>query len=436
MEHIVGTPTHANLTTVNPIGLVMLLVLGMSILIVPRRWAIFPFLVMACFVSAAQRIVVFGLDFNFLRILVLFGALRILVLKKTEYGWFRWCRLDTCVVLWGLSSALFYTLRIASLAAFVNRLGFCFDAIGMYLLFRCLIRDWRDFERIVTGFLWISMILAVLFLIENRTGRNLFSIFGGVNAMTAVRNGRLRCQGAFSHPILAGCFWASVIPLFAVLWWKTARDRVRAILGCSTTLAIIFCSASSTPVMGVLAAALGGGLFCLRRQMKVIRWGLVGMLILLSVAMKAPVWHLISRVSAVGGSTGYHRFVLIDQAINRFTDWAVMGCSGYTVQSWGVYAGDVTNQYVLEGVNGGFVTMCLFVYCIVIAFSEIGKLWRHQKPQSYRMKLVWALGVSLFIHCVNFVGVSYFGQTSIIWYILLAAIGSLSISRKAAGGKA
>jgi hypothetical protein len=203
-----------------------------------------------------------------------------------------------------------------------------------------------------------------------------------------------------------------------------------AIIGSLTSLIIIFCCASSTPASGVLSGVIGGCMFYFRRQMKIVRWSIVGVLVILHVAMQAPVWHLIARFSAVGGSTGYHRFYLIDQAIRHFSDWAVMGCSGYTVLSWGIFRGDVTNQYILEAVNSGFVTLCLFVYCIVVAFKEVGRLCRCQRPHSYEMKLAWALGVCLFVHCMMFIGVSYFGQSSILWYMLLAVIGSLSVPKR------
>jgi len=428
METLVGDITYANQTTVNPVGLFILLVLGLFTLGLPRRWALLPMLVMACFVSSAQRIVVAGFDFDFLRILVLFGAFRVVI--KNEYLSFQWRPLDTAVLLWGLSSALFYTLRLASVSAFVNRLGFCFDAIGMYLLFRCLIRNWQDVDRMVKGLLWISIPLVLLFLIENRTGHNMFAVFGGVPAITAVRQGRLRCQGAYSHAILAGCFWASILPFFVARWWKSSRDKTWAVLGTSAGLIIILCCASSTPVLAVLCGVMGGMMFYWRRYIRSICWAVFFVLIALHVVMSSPVWHLISRISAVGGSTGWHRANLIDQTIRHFSDWCVMGCSVYTVASWGIWAGDVTNQYILEGINGGFVTMCLFTYCIVLAYRELGKLLKRQPRKSYEFGLAWTLGVCLFVHCACFVAVSYFGQITVLWYMLLAIIGSLSVPGK------
>jgi hypothetical protein len=183
-------------------------------------------------------------------------------------------------------------------------------------------------------------------------------------------------------------------------------------------------------MMGVLSAIIGGLFFYFRKSMRIVRWSILFLLISLHMVMEAPVWHLVSRASTVGGSSGWHRFNLLNQAIINFDDWWLNGCSGQTVASWGVYAGDITNQYILEGITGGFVTMCLFIAIIVIAFREVGRLWRFQARNPYRCALSWALGVSLFVHCVNFIGVSYFGQIHILWYLLLAMIGSLSVQTK------
>jgi hypothetical protein len=422
---IVGQSEYANQTTVHPLGLLAVVVLGLLVLLLPRRWSVLPILVMACFVSSAQRIVIATLDFDFLRIMVLFGVMR-LILRK-EYINFVWKPLDTAMVLWATSSVLFYVLANGTFAAFINRLGFAFNAFGMYFLFRCLIRNWEDLSSIIFGTVLISIPIAAFFLLENRTGHNLFSIFGGVPAITDIREGRLRCQGAFSVSILAGCFWAALMPLFASYWWKSAKDRVWAVTGLVASFIVVLCCASSTPMMGVFSAIIGGLFFFIRRHMRLVRWSILLTLIALHMEMQAPVWHLVSRVSSVGGSTGWHRFNLINQTIIHFDDWWVSGCSGYTVLSWGVTGGDVTNQYIVEGVNGGFLTMCLFIAVIVIAFRQVGYLWRSQSHNLYRLALSWALGVSLFVHCVNFIGVAYFGQINMLWYMTLASVGSASV---------
>jgi hypothetical protein len=424
-NQLVGGFEYGDHTTVHPVGLLMLIILGICIMILPRRWAVWPLLIMACFVSTAQRIVIAGMDFDFLRLIVLFGMIRICF--RGEYRFFLWKPLDTVMVLWTISAVIFNVIQQGTVSAFVNRLGFGYDAFGMYFLFRCLIRDWGDVNRAILGVIVTGIPVAVLFLIENRTGRNIFSMFGGVPAITESREGRLRCQGAFAHAILAGSFWASQLPLFVAYWWQSSKGRIWAAVGIICSLVIIICSASSTPIMGILATMFGWSLFFLRRQMRIICWGMLLTLIALHMVMKAPVWHLISRVSAVGGSTGWHRSNLIDQTVQHFGDWWFSGCSGQTVASWGILAGDVTNQYILEGVRGGFLTMCLFITIIIIAFREVGKLWRSQNRSSSKLMIAWALGVSLFVHCSNFIGVSYFCQIWIAWYMHLAIIGSLSL---------
>lgn len=425
LSDIVGESAYAGQTTVHPLGLLAVAVLGLCLLFLPRRWSVLPMLVMACFVSSAQRIVIASLDFDFLRIMVLFGAMR-LILRK-EYHGFVWKPLDTAMTLWTLSAMFLYVLREGSFSAVVNRLGFAFDVFGMYFLFRCLVRDWNDINTIIFGVILISIPTAVFFLIEHQTGRNLFSVFGGVKEITWIRDGRLRCQGPYSHPILAGCFWAALMPIIAVFWWKSKNARFWAVCGIIASLMIVACCASSTPVMGVLAAMVGGLFFPLRRYMRPIRWGFLLLLVALHMMMKAPVWHLISRVSAVGGSTGYHRFKLINETIKNFGDWWLMGCSGQRIASWGIWAADVTNQYILEGVRGGLLTLILFVAVIAFAFRDVGNLWRQQIKNSYKLAISWALGVSLFVHCVNFIGVSYFGQIHILWYLNLAMIGSAAV---------
>ena len=139
----------ANQTTVHPVGLLALLVCGVGMLFLPRRHAILGFLVMACFIAPAQRLAFFGLDFNFIRIIVMFGWLRVLMRKETSG--FRWTGIDLVMIAFAAVNTAAYTLLLASSSAFVNRLGASFDTIGMYFLFRILIRSWDDLRQAVWG---------------------------------------------------------------------------------------------------------------------------------------------------------------------------------------------------------------------------------------------------------------------------------------------
>lgn len=367
------------------------------------------------------------MDFNILRIMVLIGIMRVIIRK--DYLDFLWKPLDTAILLWTISMMVVFILQQRTSSAVINRLGFGFDSLGMYFLFRCLVRNWQDVDSIVFGAIVICISVTGFFLIENQTGRNLFSIFGGLPSITIMRYGRLRCQGAFNHPIVAGCFWASLLPLFAAYWWKAVSCRIWALMGAAGAIFIVICTASSTPVLAVLCGIIGGGMFYLRYRMRAVRWVILSVLVALHMVMKGPVWHLISRISAVGGSTGYFRYKLIDSTIAHFSEWALLGTTSTAHWFWG--AQDVCNYYVYQGVQGGFLTLCLFVAVIVIAFREIGKLWRSQVHYPYYLALSWAIGVSLFVHCANFIGISYIGTITVSWYLLLGIIGSMSIPTQA-----
>lgn len=410
----------ANQTIIHPLGFALVVVAGLTMIVVPRRYAIWPMLAIACFVAPAQRVTVAELDFSLLRILVLFGWMRLFA--HGELRGFAWRPLDTVLVAWAAVSTAAYTVQIGTLAALTNRLGASFDAVGTYFLVRCLVRSWDDVRHAVRASIVLSVPVLAAFLVEASTGRNLFAFFGGLPEFTVERDGRLRCQGAFSHSIMAGCFWAAAMPLIAAHWWGERRDRPPMLVGLLACGVIVFLTASSTPVMSVIFAILGAALFGLRWRMRQLRWALVITLFGLHMVMNAPVWHLVARINIVSGNTGWHRYHLIDQAINRFDEWWLYGTP--TTAHWGWGLADVTNQFVLEGVRAGFAGLGLFVAAIVIAFRNVGMLWRAVQHDRLRTATAWALGVTLFVHCMNFMAVSYFGQIIVVWYLLLGIIGN------------
>ncbi len=416
-----GQVAYADQDVLHPVGMTALSICCLLLLVLPRRYAAIPVLAMAALIPSAQRIVILDLDFTYLRVLLLCGMLRVFL--RDEARSFVWRPIDKVFVAWCLVSFLMPLLRAGS-DGLETRCGYLYDALGTYFLFRFLVRGWEDVHALASAAAVLSIPLAWAFLTESRTQYNMFSVFGGVPEITRVREGRLRCQGPYSHAILAGCFWAVLLPLIAARWWHSARGRVEAALGVASCLVIIVCCASSTPVGGAAAALIGGLAFFLRRHMRLVRWGLLATLVSLHLIMKAPVWHLVSRVSAVGGSTGWHRFHLIDQTIRRFPEWALLGTNS-TVH-WGLGLFDVTNQFVMQAVVGGLLNLSLFVALLALCFQAAGRLWQQFSNDPAKVALAWALGVSVFVHISNFIGVTYFGQTTLLLYMIPALIASLA----------
>lgn len=404
----------ANTTIVHPAGLALLAACIAAVLLVPRRFVVIPIFVMMC-LAARQRVTIVSLDWDFVRIMIVVGWLRV-ILRKEMRG-FRLHKLDIVAMIWSSTATLGYVVQQADSAAIVLRLGATIDTLGSYMLFRVVIRSWRDIVSTIRGMIVVAVPVALLFLIEKATGRNMFSVFGGVPPVTKVREGRLRCQGAFAHPILAGSFWASILPLFIALWWGM-RERLLCVAGVAATMLIVFACSSSTPVAAVGIVAVGWGVYFIRGHMTFIRWSIVGVLIMLQMVMQKPVYHLISRIDLVGGSTGWHRYHLFDQFVRRVDEWFLFGTK--STAHWGYGLFDVTNQYVLEAVRGGILPLIAFVAMIVIAFRAVGAALRASAGDRATTALSWGIGVSLLTHSIIFFAVSYFGQIVVLWNLSLA----------------
>jgi hypothetical protein len=406
-------------TTLHPLGLTAILLGGIATLMVSRRHALLPLLTIACFVAPAQRIVLLGLDLDSMRLMVLFGFVRLVA--RNEWRGLRWCALDRVIVAWCLAGAIGYTARLGTWDGVITQLGEKYDFLGVYFLARLLLRDWEDLDRTVLGLIVLSVPVSIVFLIESATGRNYFSVLGGVPEMTMIRMGRLRCQGAFAHPILAGCFWAAVMPLFAARAWRPRGGTSAAIGLLAAGLVVLTCS-SSTPVMGVVFGLVGLCAFPLRAQLRWVRLGIVIVLFSLHLLMNKPVWHLMARLDVVGGSTAWHRFYLVDEFIRHFDEWWL--CGGPSAQ-WGEGLVDVTNQFVLQGTESGLATLVLFVAVLALAFGEVGRVCRVMADSPARLAAAWGLGTALFVHVMSFLGVSYFGQINALLFLNLAAIASV-----------
>lgn len=411
-------------TSLHPLALTVLIALALATLTISSRAIMAPLVMAATTLPMAQRIVIAGADFTLMRILLLTYVLRIFL--RAENRDLRWHRLDTFMVLWAVASTLVMTIHFGSSSAFINRVGWTFDVLATYFVTRCFIRNIDDVLRLAKIIAVVGIPVAAVFLVEYSTHRNLFSVFGGVPAHTGMREGKFRCQGPFSHPIMAGTFWASTLPLIWMLWKKPGRAHVLSILGTLAALAIVFACSSSTPVLSSLVAFGGLALFAFRHLRKRMWIGLLGVLFLLHLVMEAPVWHLMARVDIVGGSTGWHRFRIFDAFINHFGKWWLTGESN--PQSWGVWEmRDITNQFILEGLRGGLLTLVFFVLALIYGFGNVGRTLsdiQHLKNTAAE-KVVWLIGVTLLVHTVTFFGVSYFGQMTAMLYIHLGLLGAL-----------
>jgi len=417
------------LSTITTGSLVFTLCLGFLLLGLPRRYALIPLLISGCYMPLGQALIIGGLHFYLIRIIILFGLIRIFIRK--EIFSIKLTSLDKVLIAWLIVSTFLYAVFDGTNANITERLGRMYNALGIYFFVRALVRDLDDIVHAVKTLGIIIIPLAVLFIVEHITGKNFFSTFGGVPLFSEIRNGRIRCQGPFRNSILAGTFGATVMPFFVGLWCYSEQNRRLAGGAILAATVIVAYSSSGGAAMAFLAGLAGLTCWSFRSHMRIIQWGIVALLLVLHAYMKAPVWFLISRVSDVVGGGGWYRSALIDAAVRHLDEWWLIG-TRYTAH-WmptGIAidpnAADIVNQFIAEGVNGGLLSMFLFIWMIVKCFKITGTAVRNEdwltRPERF---VIWSLGCTVLGHLASFFSVSYFDQIIIFWYLTIAMISAL-----------
>ena len=412
----------ASETILHPLVLVALLLAILLIFLLPRKYLIFPVLSMFFLVPLGQEVLIGGLHFYVSRLVILAVAARMLVaLFFSPEGLLGRSRdtLDVIFVCWAVFRTLAGILTFMQTGAIIYQMGFLMDAIGGYFVFRYLLHDESDILRTVRFLAGIVFVLGGLMLYEKLTLVNVFAFLGGARTEPEVRDGVVRAIGPFQHELLAGVFGATSLPLMCLLW-KNGQSRLLAVLGVLGSTAMTVTSASSTSFLAYAAAVLAIAMFPFRRMMRLVRWGIVVGIAGLALVMKAPVWFVIAHLNVLGGSSGYHRAMLVNDFFVHFGDWWLIGTKEN--HTWGFTMWDLCNQFVSEGELGGLATFICFVALVVLSFSKIGRARKVLEGDRTKEWYFWFLGCTLFAHVVAWNGVSYFDQTRFVWFAFLAIV--------------
>lgn len=274
----------------------------------------------------------------------------------------------------------------------------------------------------------IAIPTAFAFWHEHVTLENWYHIFRGVPEKPAVRFGEVRAQGPFGHPIYAGVFWITFSCFFI---WRSiiAPTLIRKlfwVIAIGSALVIGFSTSSSTPILAFAAILLCWFAYIFRNYRRFFLPGLCLTVVALHIAMKAPVWHLISRVGTAEGSTSHFRFQMIDAFIRNIDEWIIAGTQSTAHWFWG--GQDIVNQFVYFGVRGGAITLILFLTIVFVVIRNLSQLFEvYQAKNSPDRWMIWAFIASICSTLITFVGVSYFHQIEIQLYFIL--FGAMALVR-------
>ena len=404
-------------TVMHPLVAVALVLAIILILCLPRKYVIVPLLLAIFCIPLRQVVVVAGVHFTVVRIVILAGLARWAVLRSSLTGGFNW--IDRLVTLWAFASLITFSVQWMETQAIIKSLGVFLDALGGYFVVRFLIRDREDVRRTVKMLAIVAVVMGACMINEQLTRQNVFALLNGTTSAPAVRDGRIRSQGAFGIYIDAGVFGAVLVPLLVWLW-SDAKSRLAACLGIAGATAMTLTSASSTPLLAYAGGIMGLCFWPFRRRMRLFLWGLVLMLVGLHLVMEAPVWALIAHIDLTGSSSGYHRYELVDNFIRHFGDWWLLGFKDYNNWGWDMW--DLSNEFVALGLTGGLVTLVLFIGILWLSFARLGIARKRAAGGRKQEWFCWCLGSALFANVVAFFGCCYMAQMQMVLFLLLGII--------------
>ena len=412
----------------NAISGTILTTLLVAVVFAPRRWALLAILAGVFFLTQGHAVNLGGLAIHPIRFLVAAACARVLL--RREITWSQLNRIDWTLLLAYNYTALIWTLQSSQFAA--EQLAFGLDPTLCYLALRGLLAKLEELRWVLRAFVFLLVPFTILVTLERLSGETAFAMVGA-NWALYVREGIARCSGAFRHASLLGSIAAAFLAMYAGLWWGK-RDRQVALVGVGLCAVLVVLTNSGGPLTSALAAMAGWMLWPLRNRMRVVRYSMLAILVLLTLFMEAPIWYLPFKISLVVGGGGYHRGQLMESAWNDLSQWWLVGMELRDTLPWIPYAhgetggADITNQFVVFGIKGGLAAMVLLILVLSRAFSDIGEKLKAVRLWSERERaneaLLWGLGVAIVVHAVSWLGIAYFDQSWVVWLLHVAAVSA------------
>ncbi len=409
-------------------ALAFLIISVTALMALPRKWAPIPLLASCCYMTIGQGIELGPVSLPVYRIVLAVGLLRVIVRRETIVGGTN--TIDKLIVAWAgwmIFASFFHEWRPGSGPVYAS--GFVFNVTLVYFLTRVWCSDLSELMAVLRIVGWLLVPVAVAMLAEHMLERNYFGmLFGGVSDDVYVRDGRIRAQGPFAHPLLAGTVGAVCFPLMIGIW---RRYRISATMGMVACVAIVLASTSSGPLMSLLLG-MGALLMWFRRSLlRAARWAVIGAYVSAELLMTRPAYYLISKIDLTGSSTGWHRSRLIESAFAHLSEWWLFG-TDYTVHWMGIAVddagrhSDITNYYLWIGVIGGFPAMLLLIAILWRAFTWVGRSVR-KAPDTLREQrfMIWCLGAGLFAHACTSLSMGYPDQSMMFFWLNVGAISSM-----------
>ncbi len=315
-------------------------------------------------------------------------------------------------------------------------IGASLDLIAPYFIARASIRNMNDFRRLMIILSPVVFVFAVLMPVEGVTQSRFIrdaaaaafgslgtSEYGQTSAFriaTDTRMGLLRAMGPFSHPILAGVFFSTLLPIY---YFSKTRGIPR-FLGFSAGFAAFF-SLSSAAILGVVLFIALAIYDYLRRVVSFLSWPLF----LGSVAALFAVLHVVSKNGILSvlirftmdPATGLYRLLIWEYGGKSVVRHPLFGIGYQKFEALAWMGDSIDTLWLHLAVRSGLPSALFLLLATLWAVAGTA-LTAGRRSDPDHSTLI-GLSIALAILAIAAFSVSFFGGM-LTWYAMLLGIGS------------
>lgn len=277
-----------------------------------------------------------------------------------------------------IAMALRYPLDVALKTGGASTL----DALLAYLAGRIFFRSSLDVRRFLYRIspllLAVAAVMALESLSHNYILRPIVGAITGhspaaaLGRMYEIRMGLLRATGPFLHPIAAGLFFGSLVPLFYSA--DLPKWRWLGLLGC---LGGIF-GWSSAGIVAIVAG-LGLGVYdSVQRRFRLgwapLLWTIVASAFLIELFSQGGFVKFVIRYAALNPQTGYFRLLIWEYgwASVAKSPWIGIGYfESYERPTW-MHTDSVDNYWLLQSLRYGVPSMAMMLVAVFWSMFSLG----------------------------------------------------------------
>lgn len=306
------------------------------------------------------------------------------------------------------------------------------DIVVAYFFARITITDLQAFRKflilMLPGIFVHGLILAAEAITHQHIIQGLFSLLTGkpVQYGSSPRFGLLRAQGSFPHPILAGTFMVSFLPLYATAGFK----RWPRLAGIFASLCGAF-TVSSVAMLAIAASTILLIYNWLSKLIANLTWKLfffvAGTFVFLTeLGTNSGTFSLVIRFLSFNATSGYNRILIWRYGTQNVAEnpWFGIGYADWARPSW---MGDsMDNYWLIMAVRFGLPASILVGIATLIAVLMLMRRSMLSAPadRDCQRGVVMSLGV----FALSMMSASLWLSVHVWFYMLLGLAVSLATS--------